>query len=59
MKIENGYNNDPIIKELVKDFMDKVEDIGEVLLREEKELLIAAAKQLQDTIDGVQQNSIC
>ncbi len=53
VKIENGYNT---IKQ-VENFMNKVEDIGEVdegglLLREEKGLLIAAAKQLQDTINN-------
>jgi NTE family protein len=34
----------------VRDFMDKVENMGEVLRREEQVSLIAAAKQLEDTI---------
>ncbi len=56
MKIEDGgYDNDTIIKRQVKNFMEKVESMGEVLLREEKASLIAAVKQLQDTITRVHQ----
>ncbi len=55
MKIENGYNN--IIKQ-IEIFMNKVRDISaqenedRLFLREEKASLIAAAKQLQKTINN-------
>jgi NTE family protein len=52
MKIENGYNT---LKQ-VKDFINEVESIegvneNKLSLKEEKALLIAAAKQLQNTIN--------
>ena len=55
MKIENGYNTG--LSNHIQGFMNKVKDMREVnegglLLREEKTLLISAAKQLQDTINN-------
>ena len=48
MRVQNGYNDNTI--EEVKKFIDKIEKIGEVLPREEKVLLIAAAERLQATL---------
>ena len=48
IKIQNGYNDDTI-KQL-NDFKGKVEQMGELLAKEEKVSLIAAAKRLQETI---------
>ena len=48
MKVQNGYNDNTI--EQVKKFIDKIEKIGEVLPREEKVSLIAAAERLQATL---------
>jgi hypothetical protein len=61
-KIEDLVNNiyqiqekmsveqDGAIVKQVRDFMDKVRAMGEVLLQKEQASLIAAAKQLEDTI---------
>jgi hypothetical protein len=51
MKYQNGYNNDDDTIKQVKNFIDKVEKMGEVIPREEKVLLIAAAERLQGTIN--------
>jgi hypothetical protein len=48
VKVQNGYNDDTI-KQL-NDFKGKVEQIGELLPKEQKVSLIAAAEQLQETI---------
>lgn len=48
MKVQNGHNDD-IIKQLT-DFKGKVEDIGQLLPKEEKVSLIASVEQLQETI---------
>lgn len=53
----DGYGNHTIIKQKVRDFISTVERIGEVL-PEEKTPLIAAARQLQDTITVVQQERL-
>lgn len=56
MKIENGY--DTKLSNQIQSFINKIEgmrgvnDSNELLLREEKTLLIAAAKQLQQTINN-------
>ena len=50
MKVQNGYNDDTI-KQL-NDFKGKVEQIGELLAKEEKVSLIAAAERLQETIES-------
>jgi predicted acylesterase/phospholipase RssA len=49
MKVQNGYNNDDTIKQL-NDFKGKVEQIGELLPKEEKASLIAAAERLREAI---------
>jgi hypothetical protein len=49
MKVENGYNDNTI--EQVKQFIYKVDKIGEVLLSEEKVSLIAAAERLQASLN--------
>jgi hypothetical protein len=49
MKVQNGYND--IIKQL-NDFKGKVEQIGELLPKEVKVSLIAAAERLQETIES-------
>ena len=48
MRVQNGYKDNTT--EEVKKFIDKIEKIGEVLPREEKVLLIAAAERLQATL---------
>ena len=45
------YNNGAIIKEKIKGFMGKVDKTGEAL---PKERIIAATKQLQDTLSILQ-----
>jgi hypothetical protein len=50
MKFQNGHDHDTI-KQL-NDFKDKVEQMGELLPKEEKVSLIAAAERLQETIES-------
>jgi hypothetical protein len=49
VKVQNGYND--IIRQL-NDFKGKVEQIGELLPKEVKVSLIAAAERLQETIES-------
>jgi NTE family protein len=50
MKVQNGRNDDDNSIKHVEQFIHKVEEIGEVLPKEEEALLIAAAERLQETI---------
>lgn len=50
-----SVEEDGAIIKKVRDFMDKVENMGEVLPRKEQASLIAAAKQLQETIAIIHQ----
>jgi len=50
IKVQNGYNNDTI-KQL-NDFKGKVEQIGELLPKDVKVSLIAAAERLKETIES-------
>jgi hypothetical protein len=56
MKVQNGCNDDTI-KQL-NDFKSKVEQIGELLPKEEKVSLITAAERLQETIENRDRSSL-